>query len=272
MKDENVKSIWKIPKYLPYEQPALTPIAIKRAEQKMAVKLPSKYLEILSTQNGGYIRFTIPETGHSRISGIGPFFPSISEFDWFRNWEGLSFDLEGLFPFDGDGHWNICLDYRSGKSEPEVSYIDTERDIQKTIASDFTSYLKLLEVEREDYCVIEWNSTIEHALNEISNVLDIVFEAQGSLANGYPIYSSIYEGSRIWISSNTVPGAFIRPSDLRYDELKSQMEVMSVRFPEIGPNDLIFSGSNESQRQRMFIFLKTHGFKVNDLNEYVKNT
>ena len=48
----------------------------------------------------------------------------------------MSFELDGLVPFSGDGHWYLCLDYRASE-QPAVAYIDVECDEQSIIAQDF---------------------------------------------------------------------------------------------------------------------------------------
>src|ERR1700761_8560602 len=110
MDRSNLKLIWGVPVYLPSVQPALTDDIVTEAESIIGFKLPKEYIDLLKTQNGGYIRYALKEfTLNSVIAGIGPNYPSITDFEWFRSYEEyMSFSLEGLFPFDGDGHWNLC--------------------------------------------------------------------------------------------------------------------------------------------------------------------
>ena len=39
------------------------------------------------------------------------------------------------------GHWNICLDYRGGRSAPCVTYVDMEFESQEHVANTFAEYL-----------------------------------------------------------------------------------------------------------------------------------
>src|SRR5690349_6685321 len=106
------ETIWSVPAYLPYLQPQITDAKIQTAEKRIGFKLPPEYIALLRIQNGGYIRYRLPDSVHEVIAGIGPHFPSITDFDWEEAQKFVSFKLKGLVPFDGDGHWHLCLDYR----------------------------------------------------------------------------------------------------------------------------------------------------------------
>ena len=128
------ETIWRVPAYLPYLQPPLTEAAIQDAEARLGVMLPQSYLRILRRQNGGYLRLSPPHVVSEMVWGIGPHFPSITDaFDWKDprqdsdyGWSPQNAHL--LVPFDGDGHWHLCLDYRvdGRQAEPRVTYIDLE--------------------------------------------------------------------------------------------------------------------------------------------------
>lgn len=268
MKEDDIHTIWQVPKYLPYVQPNLTDDIIADAEEKIGYKLPKEYVEILKIQNGGYIRFRLPETLNEQIYGIGPFFPSLTDYDW-TDYEGsVGFELSGLIPFDSDGHGYLCLDYRHNNAQPEITFIDTESDYEKPIAKNFQEYLKLLEIDTDNEFVIETNSTIEELVTKISSIADIKFEEPNSFDHGYPIYRSKYNDSWVWISPNKVPSGFIRESDDRYEELKSQMLPTSFRYPEI-PGDFIFiSVSDDLQRQNLFEILARQNIKINEAKAY----
>src|SRR5215510_10309603 len=124
----NAENIWRVPAYLPYLQPPLTEAAIGSAEEELGCKLPPEYLNLLKKQNGGYIRYSLPKKVHDSIAGIGPHFPSLTGFDWDECQDDVSFQLAGLVPFDGDGHWHLCLDYRQNSTAPVVTYVDVECD------------------------------------------------------------------------------------------------------------------------------------------------
>src|SRR5688500_1035296 len=104
--------LWRVPVYLPYLPPKLTPARLKAAEKKLGVKLPKSYVALLETQNGGYVRQKLPESVHSMIWGIGPYFPSITKkHEWhdpppdeeLTDGEWSPKNPKALIPFDGDG-------------------------------------------------------------------------------------------------------------------------------------------------------------------------
>lgn len=272
MIDKNLKNIWQVPKYLPYVQPALTEKIIKEAETKMGYKLPKAYLELLTIQNGGYIKYTIEDTPHSQISGIGLYYPSITDFEWLKEFEGLSFEIDGLFPFDGDGHWNICLDYRKNKDEPEITYIDTEVDFEKPIAKNFKEYIDKLIIETENQFIIETNVSITETLKIISTAINSDFGQPDLFGHGYPIYRNKYKDNWIWLSPNKVPSGFIRKGEDRYDELKGQMEIQSVQFPEVDENFLLITFSDNGQATELILLLKQNGLTVKELKKYLNRS
>jgi hypothetical protein len=268
MKEDDINTLWQVPKYFPYVQPNLTDDIIANAEKKIGYKLPKEYVDILKIQNGGYIRFRLPKTLNEQIYGIGPFFPSLTDYDW-TDYEGtVSFELTGLVPFDGDGHWYLCLDYRRDNTQPEITFIDTESDYEKPIAKTFHEYLKLLEIDTDNEFVIETNFTIEELVTKVSSIADIKFEEPDSFAHGYPIYRSKYNDSWVWISPNKVPSGFIRETDDRYEELKSQMLPTSLRYPEISSDFIFINVSDDLQRQNLFDILTRQGIKISEAKTY----
>lgn len=272
MTEKKLKHIWSTPKYLAYVQPALTEEVVKEAEIKMGYKLPKEYLELLTIQNGGYIRYTIEEIPHTLISGIGPYFPSITNFEWLKEYEGLSYEIDGLFPFDGDGHWNICLDYRKNKTQPEVTYIDTEIDFEKPIAKNFKEYIDKLVIETENKYVIETKASIEEILELISKVVSDEFGQPDLFAHGYPIYRNKYNDNWIWVCPNKVPIGFIRLGEDRYEELKGQMEIPSLRFPELNENYLLITFSDKEKTVELISILTEKGLIIRELKEYVNKS
>lgn len=269
MKEVDFNTIWTVPIYLPSVQPKLTDKIIQDGEIKIGYKFPKEYLDILEIQNGGDIRFTLKGTPHNQILGIGEFDKSITNFEWFKEYEeGLNFKLDGLFPFDGDGHWNICLDYRNNILEPEITYIDTEIEFEKPITKTFKDYLSLLEIETENRFAIETDLTIENFIPKISMLLNIVFEKPNSFDYGYKTYRSKYLESWIWVSSNKVPSGFVRENHINYEELKLIKITEKLRYPEVPENCLLMTMSHETERKEILKTLELKGIKVTELKTY----
>jgi hypothetical protein len=99
--------LWQSPAYLTYVQPELTDELVSKFEKETNYKLPLEFINLLKIQNGGYIRYSLEDIPHEVIYGIGPNLPKIEKPDWSLEKEHVSFKLEGLIPFDGDGHWNL---------------------------------------------------------------------------------------------------------------------------------------------------------------------
>ncbi|MBC7756470.1 MAG: SMI1/KNR4 family protein [Bdellovibrio sp.] len=271
-----MNKIWQSPKYLPYVQPTLTDAILADAEKQIGYKLPAEYIDLLMIQNGGYIRYTIKETVHSLIAGIGPYYPSITNLpDWSESEDwGLSFKLVGLIPFDGDGHWHLCFDYRNQPVEPKITLIDIECDREELIAKNFKEYLSLLVMQVEDDYVIETSLSVDAAVEQVATIskaaiAKIDFEAPDAWAHGYVIYRGKYKGKWVWISPNKAPSGFVRSDDKRYDELKSQMETSDCRFPELPDNALLISTSDDKTTKALLKLLTENGLKIAALTTYL---
>jgi hypothetical protein len=240
------QDIWQVPVYLPYLQPALTPAAIAAAEKHIGHKLPAAYRNLLRVQNGGYIRYQLPDLCHTLIYGIGPNYPSLTDFDWDADRDAVSFELDGLVPFDGDGHWHLCLDYRGKRKNPKVTYIDVECDRQTPIADSFAAYLALLtlEISKDDW-VLSSPADIEDIKQRLSAALGLQFDPPSSFDHGYPIARA--DGGTaeapecIWISPNLVPRGFARPSEAGYRKLRHLLPGTALRFPFLPDSSYILS-------------------------------
>lgn len=266
-----LESIWQKPIYLPYLQPKLTDEILEKAESQLGYKLPKKLIELLKIQNGGYIRKTLEEPLHEQIYGIGPHFPSLTDLDWtdYKDW--VSFELNGLIPFDGDGHWYICLDYRKNNTNPQVTYIDTESDTQNLIAETFSDYLSELDYQIEDELVIRTNKTAKEITKELEKMLNIKFEGPDNNAHGYDQYRGQLDGSWIWLSPNLVPNGFIRKGEDRYGELVELVKGTALRFPELLSSDLIISFSNFQVEKETVKKLESNSIDIRPLTELIKN-
>lgn len=273
MKNSELKNIWSVPKYLPYVQPALTPEILEQAEKQIGYKLPAKLIEILKIQNGGYIRYKIAETPQEQIMGIGPYFPSLTDFDWTESQEYVSFELDGLVPLDGDGHWYICLDYRENKEEPQVAWIDIECDHQEKIANSFAEYVELLTLDvNEGDLVIQTEHSIEENAKQIEQILKIKFDAPEHFNSGYASYRGKYKDSWIWLTPNQVPAGFVREDDKRYHELKDNMSFSAVQYLDIPEKDLFLVLSEEDLNSEVMERLGNHNMKIRPITELLQSS
>lgn len=268
MTNSELKNIWSVPKYLPYVQPELTPELLEQAQKQIGYKLPEKLVEILKIQNGGYIRYKIAETPQEQIMGIGPYFPSLTDFDWAESKQYVSFELDGLVPLDGDGHWYICLDYREHQEDPQVTWIDLECDHQEILANSFAEYVELLTLDvNEGDLVIQTEHSIEKNAKQIEQILEIKFESPEHFNSGYASYRGKYKDSWIWLTPNQVPAGFVREDDKRYHELKDQMSFSSVQYLDIPENDLFLVLSEEELNSEVMEKLGKHDIKITPITE-----
>lgn len=262
--------IWKVPAFLTYLQPPLTDKMIAAAEKAIGQALPVEYLDLLRVQNGGYIRYGLPDSLNEIIAGIGPGFPSLISVDWDECQDQVSFPLKGLFPFDGDGHWNLCLDYRKTPKKPTISYVDVEGDSQHRVAGSFAEYLSMLRVKfRDDEYVVEGASDLEAIKSMLVTSLKLKFGPPNTADYGYPIHSTRYGDGWINLSPNTVRRGFVRQDDQNYKQLKDLLPGEAQRYPEAPADSFILCASGQGLKKVMATFEKS-GMRVRPLKSYMK--
>jgi hypothetical protein len=269
----SAETIWQVPAYLPYLQPPLTDAAVTSAEERIGYKLPTEYLDALRKQNGGYIRYSLPKMVHDTICGIGPHFPSLTEFDWEEVQDEVSFKLQGLVPFDGDGHWHLCFDYRRNSKAPTITYVDIECDRQSPVADSFANYLAKLQVDVGEERVIQGVPGIEDVVSGLSAALGIEFEPPDADAYGYVTYRASLgtedDPQWLWISPNTVPRGFVRRDDVRFAELKDLMPGNALRFPE-APGQACILSATDAVRAKIIEACSRTGMAARPLRDYVR--
>lgn len=249
-------NIWRTSVYLPYAQPPLTAEMVADAQEKLGRTLPTEYLDILRVQNGGYIRFGLEDRTHDFIRGIGPNGPNLLDFEWDAEVEdNVSFPLEGLVPFDGDGHWHLCLDYRSGDS-PAVTYVDVECDGQERIADSFSGYLDALEpdfLQEFDWFVAPSVADFPAMKARLENAIGKEFEIEsGDLESG-PFSLVVRFGKSkkapqsFVVQPNLTKRGSIRTRDPQYEELKDLLPGNVPKYPELPPDSYLFYARSDSQ-------------------------
>jgi cell wall assembly regulator SMI1 len=270
--DATADTIWQVPVYLPYLQPALTDEGIASAEEEIGYRLPKEYLDLLRKQNGGYIRYALPECVHNTIAGIGPHFPRLTRGDWEASQENVSYPLPGLVPFDGDGHWHICLDYRKKPQAPAITLADVECDEETHIADSFAGYLTMLRIRVEDEYVLETVSDVEKLKADLSLLLGVRFDPTDTWGHGYPTeragLGTEQDPQWLWISPNTVPRGFVRKDDRRYSTLKDLMPGFGERFPGLPASSYILSATLDV-RARVLAACSRSGRTARPLGDYV---
>ena len=144
------KSIWKFEVMDRYELESLTPVLVEKAEKKFNVSFPTLYLELLQEQNGGSLhlnKFPVTEFEEGFIDvdylwGIGKSGKQgiYATTYLIKEW-GLPKDLVLL---NGDGNSWIGLDYRKNPQEPSVVYLESDSDVEITLAANFEEFLSKL--------------------------------------------------------------------------------------------------------------------------------
>jgi len=267
------KNIWRVPAYLPYVQPPLTDEAVREAERKIGFKLPEEYLALLRIQNGGYIRYTLEDICQEKIRGIGPHYPSLTGSVWEdHDREYVSFELDGLVPIDGDGHWHLCLDYRKNKEHPTITHADFEGDDEWPVADSFADYLAMLKPDcnKTDFFIpnVEDFEALKGAL---SSQLGVEFEVPSTQGNGYPIHRARAGTKKdpewIWLSPNLVQRGFIRESEGTREDLQEAFSGLTSRYPEI-PDSSIVVDVTEGVRGKVMDACKRLNIDLRPLGEY----
>lgn len=255
------ETIWKRPAYLPYVHAPLTDEAIRKAEKILGCALPTAFLDILRVQNGGPIRFRIPESVGDLIAGVGNFFPSITTFDLKDCQAYVGFSLDGLVPFDGDGHWYLCLDFRHNDKNPSVSHIDVECNGEYTIADTFSGFLNLMELDIDGELLIQNATNMHDTRVRLETLFRSPFEQKVSNL-GVP-YLKCQPGNKwdqcFWITGNKVAHGYSGD-----DPSNFQFEGETLLFPELSPDAIIFEAPEEYM-DSYHALLREAGFVLVDI-------
>lgn len=149
-----MKTIWRDDDY--YKLLPLTDKAVEDAEEKLKVKLPESYINLLKEQNGGYINYnsfpsSVPTSwaeDHIHIDhilGVGEEDGILQSEYLIKEW-GLP---TNIVLFSGEGHSWVAFDYRNTKKEPPIIYIDSDSEQVIELAPNFETFLNGLYVEEE---------------------------------------------------------------------------------------------------------------------------
>jgi len=136
-----------------YNHPPLTGEILESAEKILGVKLPSRLIELLKIQNGGYTNgFAFPikqkttwADSHVPLSELFGIVPDKN----IRTVQNIMIDYipkewglpEKQVLLTGDGHWWITLDYRTSNN-PSVKWIDVECEEEVKVADTFDQFIE----------------------------------------------------------------------------------------------------------------------------------
>lgn len=276
MLDKNF--LFNRPIFGPYLQPTLTDEMVRDAEEKMGFKLPKAYLDLLKVQNGGYIRFTLKDTLHDQIWGIGPHPFSITDFHDTddRNLRFLASIKR--FPFDckGDGEY-LCFEYDRKREFPSIVYTWPRERRYFKVARDFEGYLQKLKPDLSDLYVIdtgaevvETNAVLQEVLNGIFAGTEWELKEMPLETYGYP-YFSIQQGSS-WVGfqTNKVPAIHFPPNHPFKQKFPDLLKKSALAYPELPESSLIVTAYFPEFRKEVFKAIKKAGFKAVSMRSALK--
>ena len=267
MNANELANIWRKPIYLPYLQEPLTPEALRVAEEELGRALPRELAMMLSAQNGGYLRYELEGYPLDAISGIGEAYPSLTRFSWGEERECVSFELDGLVPFSGDGHWYLCLDYRASE-QPAVAYIDVECDEQSIIAKDFASFLALLRLDTSGKIALQTKLDLNGIKARLEEILSVRARVADPQLYGFSVYNFAREGGVLSLSPNEVRLGFARRGERRFKELKNFSE-LTLRYAELDGSAMILDVFKEELMDEILRELKDAGLCAQSLKDAV---
>jgi len=269
-------SIWNIPAFLPALQPELSDEAIAEVEARLGIVLPAALIAVLREQNGGYLRRTLPDSGNRMIWGIGPRAQSIGDNYW---WSLLDepeawYPTDGwlpeqprrLVPFDSDGHWYLCLDYRNA-DEPCVTWFDLDEQTEHAVAANMSEFLAMLRAHDETKLGV----VTDLSLDDCASRFDAVFSRPSEPREpedvyGYPLFRWFLDGGWIQLEPNRVARGFVsRQDEATYQALKDRLPGTALRFPEHPDAALIVHCGNERTAASTEAVLIRAGFDVRRL-------
>ncbi|QWF15100.1 SMI1/KNR4 family protein [Lysobacter capsici] len=269
-------SIWSVPAFLPALQPELTDDAIADVETRLGIVLPAALIAVLREQNGGYLRRTLPDSGNRMIWGIGPRAQSLGDNYWWtlldepQAWypaDGwLPEQPRRLVPFDSDGHWYLCLDYRSG-DEPCITCFDLDDQAEQPIAANMTAYLAMLRAQDDTKLAVVTGLSLDDCAARFDDMFSRPSQArEPDDLYGYPFFRWFLEDGWIQLEPNRVRRGFVsRHDEATYQALKDLLPGTALRFPQHPDVTLIVHCDNHRATTAAHAALAGAGFDVRRL-------
>jgi len=143
-------------------------------EEKLQLKLPADYVNLMKIQNDGYLRKDTFKMKDEEITVEELYGISANEekgilttIEMREEWELP----EDIILLSGDGHTWVFLDYRKNHVCPSVSYIDLELEIDHVLATNFTDFIDGL-YEDDSLEVIEFESEEVYTEEEFERIVE----------------------------------------------------------------------------------------------------
>lgn len=251
------KRIWEYDVMDEYELEDFTETTLTMAENRLGVKLPVSYVELMRTQNGGRLFRNSIQLDQLNIRvdhlfGIGEKLDGgilITPY-MIKEW-GLP---NNIVLISGDGHSWVCLDYRNNKENPYVSFIDTEENIDIKLANEFKDFTNILTKdsdENESKLIAENTYTISELKKIVQDGDDPFLITDGFL------YFSEVDCDLEWLVSQAIiimdnPDEFVAPEVMAY----MMKKIASVELSENESEALILLANkikgNESSKVKKY--------------------
>ncbi|MFD9626960.1 SMI1/KNR4 family protein [Peribacillus muralis] len=170
-----------------YKLSKITENDILDAEKNLNINLPKEYIDLLKTQNGGYLKYSaLPVSFENSYAddhiAVDFLFgiktnEGIYKSNYLLNEWGI--EEKDFITISGDGHTWLVLDYRNNKVEPQITFIDIEENKTTVIFKSFKEMINNLYEHIEDdfdVSVFEYEMSAERAkeLMKSNNIEDIV--------------------------------------------------------------------------------------------------
>lgn len=198
--DKNWVTYWAAPEYRQPLPPA-TEEQIAGAEETLGVRFPSTLRTMFAERNGGALRgYHNDSTQHHAIRSITADHMGIDRNNpWWLDDEYWQPEppLELLVPMTGDGHSDLCLDYRrcGPSGEPEVWLIQQEGP-ETLIATSFDEFL--------DHIVDVHPTEILSNQSNVEQVADQLAAALGVNVKHFDHFSSVHAKHSLVVRQNRI--------------------------------------------------------------------
>lgn len=198
---------------------------LKKVEEKLGVKLPASYVELMKVHNGGDLAYSMLQSGKLPDGEVEiDTIYGIDLEDGIGNSPYLVEEWEmekGLVVFSGDGNYWLAFDYRDEKAEePAIVYFEDEKP--KKIAKNFKLFLKKLTNPEEDEIDLELSDfDILYTKEEFEQLIEKK-KSYVAIADGFSQYSR-KKGDFEWYITLAMKALKIKKFDMLPYEIGEQV-------------------------------------------------